>query len=107
MGLSLMTGRIKKTNVTRKMLRLLRTFLYINLSIFLVTFVFLILPVISDSDITKYSNNLSKGVGFHVSDIFLGNGYFSSSSLYYAFYGFIQFEKTSSGWFPNYDIALG
>ena len=87
--------------------RLLRTFLYINLSIFLVTFVFLILPVISDSDITKFSNNLSKEVGFHVSDIFLGNGYFEWTSLYYAFYGFFDFEKTSSGWFPNYDIALG
>ena len=87
--------------------RLLRTFLYINLSIFLVTFVFLILPVISDSDITKFSNSASKDVGFHVADIFLGNGYLSSSSLYYEFYGFFQFEKTSSGWFPNYDIALG
>ena len=87
--------------------RLLRTFLYINLSIFLVTFVFLILPVISDTGITKFSKNLSNDIGFDVSDIFLGNGYFTSTSLFYYFYGFYQFFKTEEGWFPNYDIALG
>ena len=87
--------------------RLLRTFLYINLSIFMVTFVFLILPIISDGDITKFSTDASKQVGFHVSDIFLGNGYFSTTALFYRFYGFYQFDKTASGWFPNYDIALG
>ena len=87
--------------------RLLRTFLYINLSIFMVTFVFLILPIISDGDITKFSTDISKEVGFHVSDIFLGNGYFSTTSLFYSFYGFGHFDKTASGWFPNYDIALG
>ena len=87
--------------------RLLRTFLYINLSIFLVTFIALILPVISDGDITKLSTELSEINKFHVSDIFLGTGYFSTTSLFFGFYGFFEFEKTSNGWFPNYDIALG
>ena len=86
--------------------RLLRTFLYINLSIFLVTFIALILPVISDGDITKLSTELSEINKFHVSDIFLGTGYFSTTSLFFGFYGFFEFEKTSNGWFPNYDIAL-
>ena len=87
--------------------RLLRTFLYINLSIFLVTFIALILPVISDGDITKFSTELSEINKFHVSDIFLGTGYFSTTSLFFEFYGFFDFEKTSNGWFPKYDIALG
>ena len=74
---------------------MLRTFLYINMSIFLVTFIGLTMPVISDDTITQASEELGKELMLHVSDIFLGTGYLSTTSLFYGFYGLSSTNKES------------
>ena len=90
--------------------RLLRTFLYINVSVTIITFLALLIPVISDSERWKITTNTNEVMGFHFKDIFLGTGYFENSLLFYGSGMYTQYvlgNTTSDGWFPNYSIPKG
>ena len=82
--------------------RLLRTFLYFNIFVSLITFIFLILPVVTDP-VAMEGGGASDCGG---ADIFLGTGCFEQSILFYG--GNVYKSKNVSGpYWKNFSVAKG
>ena len=86
--------------------RLLRTFLYINISVTLVTFLGLILPIVTDNTIMTFLNSV--GEDFSFQNLFLGDGKLETSILFYGSYSTAVFNATDDSLYTsNYSITKG
>ena len=81
--------------------RLLRTFLYFNIFVSLLTFIFLVLPIITDSS-AMAGGGASQCSG---SDIFLGTGCFEDTILFYG--GTVYRSGRVSGYWKDFNVAKG
>ena len=81
--------------------RLLRTFLYYNVLVSLITFVFLVLPLVTDSSAME-----GGGAGqCEAGDVLLGTGCFTRTLLFYG--GAVYSSGLVSGYWPHYNVAKG
>jgi len=86
--------------------KLLRRFLYTNIFVTLITFLFLIFPAMTifDDTIDFHRSNAT----FSFSDIFLGNGYFEDTILFYGASVYSQYNSTGNfTGTTGYSIQLG
>ena len=84
--------------------RLLRTFLYINLGVAIITVIFLIVPILIGHEPRMTYDS------FRVSNIFLGTGYFENTVLFYGspFYSYnSSILDMKDGWLKNYSVSKG
>ena len=81
--------------------RLLRTFLYFNIFVSLITFIFLILPIVTDAGAMEGGGASNCGAA----DIFLGTGCFQQSILFYG--GSVYKEHFVSGYWRDFSVAKG
>eukprot|EP00092_Neocalanus_flemingeri_P031291 GFUD01033987.1.p1 GENE.GFUD01033987.1~~GFUD01033987.1.p1 ORF type:complete len:570 (+),score=65.47 GFUD01033987.1:106-1710(+) len=79
--------------------RLLRTLLYINTFVALISFVFLILPVAIGNQISNSEPN------FKFLDLFLGNGYLQDTILFYG--AGVYTQPRANGYWKDFSVPKG